>query len=172
MSRELAHACGLHLGYSSIKIWATHTASQRAFMKSSWSATCLSVLTHVDIKNIHSRAELLPATQWLPPNRQHHRRSLSPTKTLTTLASVTAEGFPETTTATKLQSNIRHIESQTRRNSVRSQFPQTASTRLSAGSSFDVVTSYKTDNVDTIQLKYDPTEDDVAPLLQTVKCKM
>ncbi|KAK5167687.1 uncharacterized protein LTR77_007386 [Saxophila tyrrhenica] len=90
-----------------------------------------------------------------------------PTKPLSALDLVT--NSIEIITTTELQSSIRKVKSRSGHGSIWAQFLQTASGHVGAGKSTDRATSYESDSLDTIQLKYDPTEDQVTPLLQNSK---
>ncbi|KAK5733504.1 hypothetical protein LTR17_009621 [Elasticomyces elasticus] len=90
-----------------------------------------------------------------------------PTKTLGTLDRTGSS--TETVTTTELHSSIRHTQSRAGHGSIWAQFLQTAGAHVGAVTSTDLTTSYEFDSLDTIQLRFDPTEEQVTPLLQNSK---
>lgn len=90
-----------------------------------------------------------------------------PSKTLSSLDS--GSDNPEIITTTELESSIRHVNSKSGHGSVFAYFLNTVGGHLSAGAGEDVLTQYDFDQLDTMYLKYDPKEEQVAARLQDNK---
>lgn len=75
----------------------------------------------------------------------------------------------EIATTTQLESSIRHVDSKSGHGSVWAYFLNTVGGHLSAGSGTDVTTQYNCDRLDTMYLKYDPTEGQITTRLQDAK---